>query len=214
MSLGPASLRHGCVLLRCTVQPAARTCKQSDHPIAVRPLTAAYSRRMPGRIAPSTQPGSERESLEAWLEFHRATLLMKCQGLTPEQLVTASCPPSRLSLMGLVRHLTGVEPWFHDFDGEPDMEMFEGEEMFEPSVEHVERDLANYRRSVERAQAAAAAHELDDVVAMPHWVADDQPREVRPTSLRWVYQHMIEEYARHNGHADLIRERIDGTVGD
>lgn len=177
-------------------------------------LTTAYSRRMSGRITPPTQPGSERESLEAWLEFHRATLLMKCEGLTPEQLVTASCPPSGLSLMGLVRHLTGVEPWFHDFDGEPDTEMFEDEEMFEPSIEHVERDFANYRRSVDRARAAAAAHELNDVVAIPHWVADDQPREVGPTSLRCVYQHMVEEYARDNGHADLIRERIDGTVGN
>jgi hypothetical protein len=169
---------------------------------------------MPERITPPTQPASERESLESWLEFHRATLLMKCEGLTPTQLLAASCPPSGLSLMGLVRHLTGVEPWFHDFDGLPDMEMFEDEEMFEPSIDHIERDFANYRRSVDRARAAAAARELDDVVDLPHWVADGQPREIRPTSLRWVYQHMIEEYARHNGHADLIRERIDGAVGD
>jgi hypothetical protein len=169
---------------------------------------------MTDRTSPATKPGSERESLEAWLEFHRATLLMKCEGLTPEQLATASCPPSRLTLIGLVRHMTGVEPWFHDFDGEPEMEMFEGEDAFEPSTEHVQRDFANYRASVERARAAAAAHDLDYVRDMPHWVADDQPRVLRPTSLRWVYQHMIEEYARHNGHADLIRERIDGVTGD
>ena len=169
---------------------------------------------MSKRISPPTLPASERESLEAWLEFHRATLLMKCEGLTPGQLVTASCPPSGLSLIGLVRHLTGVEAWFHDFDGGAEMEMFEDEDAFEPMIEHVQRDFANYKLSVERARAAAAARDLDDVIELPHWVADDQPRVQRPTSLRWVYQHMIEEYARHNGHADLIRERIDGVVGD
>lgn len=141
-------------------------------------------------------------------------MLMKCEGLTPDQLTTASCPPSRLTLIGLVRHLTGVEPWFHAFDRNPDMEMFQAEDAFEPSPEDVQRDFANYRASVDRARAAAAAHDLDDVIDMPHWVADEQPRVVRPTSLRWVYQHMVEEYARHNGHADLIRERIDGVTGD
>ncbi|HEY1489003.1 MAG TPA: DinB family protein [Micromonosporaceae bacterium] len=169
---------------------------------------------MPNRISPPVLPAGERESLETWLEFHRATLLMKCEGLTPEQLVTPSCPPSELSLMGLVRHLTAVEPWFHDFDGEPDMEMFEDEDGWHAVAEHVDRDFANYRASVERARKAVAGRDLDDVIDLPHWVADDQPKEVRPTSLRWVYQHMIEEYARHNGHADLIRERIDGVVGD
>jgi hypothetical protein len=169
---------------------------------------------MPERIIPPTAPVGERQSLETWLEFHRATLLMKCEGLTPEQLATASCPPSGLTLIGLVRHLTAVEPWFHAFDGKPDMETFEGEDAFEPSIQHVQRDFASYRLSVQRARAAAAAHDLDDVIEMPHWVADDQPRILQPTSLRWVYQHMIEEYARHNGHADLIRERIDGAVGD
>ena len=166
------------------------------------------------RTIPPAVPSTERESLEAWLEFHRTTLLMKCEGLTSEQLVTASCRPSGLSLIGLVRHLTGVEPWFHSFDGMPDMEMFEDEDAFEPVVEHVEQDLANYRLSVERGAAAAAHDALDDVIELPHWVADDQPKVMLPTSLRWVYQHMIEEYARHNGHADLIRERIDGVVGD
>lgn len=166
------------------------------------------------RTIPPALPASERESLEAWLEFHRATLLMKCEGLTPDQLVTASCSPSGLSLMALVRHLTGVEPWFHSFDGKPDMEMFEDEDAFEPVAGHVQRAFANYRLSAERARAAAGAHDLDDVTEQLQWVADDQPKIMLPTSLRWVYQHMIEEYARHNGHADLIRERIDGAVGD
>lgn len=173
-----------------------------------------YDAGMSNRTSPAEVPATERESLDAWLEFHRATLLMKCDGLTADQIVVASCPPSGLTLIGLVRHLTGVEPWFHSFDGQPDMEMFEDEDAFEPVVEHVDRDFANYHRSVERSRAAAAGRSLDDVINQAHWVADDQPREMRPTSLRWVYQHMIEEYARHNGHADLIRERIDGAVGD
>ena len=71
------------------------------------------------RITPPTLPRSERESLESWLDFHRATLLLKCEGLTPAQLATASCPPSDLTLIGLVRHLIGVENWFHRFDAEP-----------------------------------------------------------------------------------------------
>ncbi len=166
------------------------------------------------RTIPPTVPAGERESLEDWLEFHRATLLMKCEGLNPDQLVTESCSPSGLSLMALVRHLTEVESWFHSFDGRPDLAMPEDEDAFEPAAEHVRRDFASYQLSVERARAAAAAHDLGDVIEQPHWVADDHPRVMRPTSLRWVYQHMIEEYARHNGHADLIRERIDGVVGD
>jgi hypothetical protein len=169
---------------------------------------------MAQRELPRTVPADERESLEAWLEYHRATLLMKCEGLTAEQLATPSCSPSGLTLIGLVRHLTGVELWFHDFDGQPEMDMFEDEDAFVPNVAHVERDLANYRISVERARRAAAMHDLDRVIEQEHWVADDRPKELRPTSLRWVYQHMIEEYARHNGHADLLRERIDGVVGD
>ena len=69
------------------------------------------------RITPPTVPGSERVSLETWLDFHRATLLMKCEGLSAEQLCTTSCPPSELTLIGLVRHMIGVEHWFHSFDG-------------------------------------------------------------------------------------------------
>ncbi|HEY7044039.1 MAG TPA: DinB family protein [Nocardioidaceae bacterium] len=169
---------------------------------------------MPERIEPRSLPADERESLESWLDFHRATLLMKCDGLTHEQLTMASCPPSTLSLIGLVRHLTGVEGWFHEFDDEPDVDVFDDEDPFSPRPDLVERDFSTYRISVDRARRAAAAHRLDDVMDLPHWVADDRPKELRPTSLRWVYQHMIEEYARHNGHADLVRERIDGAVGD
>jgi hypothetical protein len=83
-------------------------------PLAGMPPWLAPERRRTARV-----PGDERDSLESWLEFHRATLLTKCAGLTPEQLVTRSCPPSPLSLLGLVRHMAEVESWFHGFDDQP-----------------------------------------------------------------------------------------------
>jgi hypothetical protein len=72
----------------------------------------------PERAETPRTPG-ERASLESWLEFHRATLLGKCAGLQPEQLVIRSCPPSGLSLLGLIRHMTDVETWFHGYDLQP-----------------------------------------------------------------------------------------------
>jgi len=153
----------------------------------------------------------ERSSLEAWLEYHRATLLRKCAGLEPEQLAIRSCAPSSLSLLGLVRHLTEVESWFHDFDGEPEGEWYSSEDDPDGGFDYLnpsraDEDLAAYHASVERARAAVNGHDLDDV--SPGSDDDD------PITLRWIYQHMIEEYARHNGHADLLRERIDGATGD
>jgi hypothetical protein len=155
------------------------------------------------------RPDDERASLESWLEFHRATLLIKCAGLTPEQLVTRSCPPSPLSLLGLVRHMAEVETWFHVFDGQPEAVFYCSAEHPDADFEDLDprradADLAIYQASVERARAAVTGRGLDDLIPEP---------SKKPTSLRWVYQHMIEEYARHNGHADLIRERIDGATG-
>jgi hypothetical protein len=136
---------------------------------------------------------------------------MKCADLEPEQLAIRSAPPSTLSLLGLVRHLTEVEGWFHDFDGGPEIEAYSSEEdpdacfsAADPS--RAEADLAAYHASIERAQAAVESRGLDEI--------SPAPDEGRPVSLRWIYLHMIEEYARHNGHADLLRERIDGATGD
>jgi uncharacterized damage-inducible protein DinB len=164
------------------------------------------------RVHPPRTPDDERNSLESWLEFHRATLLMKCAGLEPEQLTIRSCPPSTLSLLGLVRHMTEVEPWFHDFDGEPAGEWYSTDDDPDGAFDSVdpsraEEDLAAYHASVDRARRAVAGRSLDDISPEP----DHHGVEV---SLRWIYQHMIEEYARHNGHADLLRERIDGATGD
>jgi hypothetical protein len=164
----------------------------------------------PDRFDPP-QVSGERESLDAWVEYHRATLLTKCAGLEPEQLATRSSPPSSLSLLGLVRHLTEVEGWFHDFDGASAGDWYSTKEdpdacfnAVDPS--RAEEDLATYRASVERARAAVGGRALDEV--------SPEPDEGRPVSLRWIYLHMIEEYARHNGHADLLRERIDGVTGE
>jgi hypothetical protein len=154
----------------------------------------------------------ERGTLDAWLDFHRATLLHKCAGLTPDQLTRRSCPPSALSLLGLVRHMTGVEGWFHGFDSLPERAGYwtpaapdAAFEALDPST--ADADLAAYRASIERARTAVAALDLDATCPCPECAEE-------PRSLRWVYAHMIEEYARHNGHADLIREAIDGVVGD
>jgi hypothetical protein len=168
---------------------------------------------MPPWLAPERRktarvPGDERDSLESWLEYHRATLLTKCAGLTPEQLVARSCPPSTLTLLGPVRHMAEVESWFHAFDGQPEGHPYVSQDrpdadFEELDPERAEQDLAVYQASVERSRAAVVGRSLDDLITQAS----------QPTSLRWVYQHMIEEYARHNGHADLIRERIDGVTG-
>src|SRR3954447_1344089 len=163
------------------------------------------------RFSPRTAPDDERQSLEEWLDYHRATLLMKCEGLAPAELDRASCPPSELTLLWLVRHMIGVEDWFHSFDDddEPAPDPRPADADVPPDEAEVDRAFAAYRAAVERSRRAVAGLSLDDAIDLDHWVADDRPKEQRSTSLRWVYQHMIEEYARHNGHADLIRERID-----
>lgn len=170
---------------------------------------------MVDRTRPATAPADETTSLREWLEFHRATLLMKCDGLPAGKLAMAAAAPSRLSLLGLVRHVTGVEGWCHAFDGGPEMDYFdEDEDAFAPDAADAERVFADYYHSVARSRVAVSGHDLDEVIEMRHWVSDEIGKVMKPTSLRWVYQHMIEEYARHNGHADIIREAIDGSVGD
>ena len=162
----------------------------------------------PERPEPPNNPIDERTALEDRLEYQRTTLLLKCGGLTPEQLALRSVPPSTLSLLGLVRHLSGVEAWFHSYDGQPDHTYFwdyvpgsrEGSD--EVDIARAADDLASYQASVARSREAVAGRSLDE--AMP---GEDY-------TLRWIYLHMIEEYARHNGHADFLRERIDGATGE
>jgi hypothetical protein len=156
----------------------------------------------------------ERTSLDAWLDFHRATLLWKCDGLTPEQLVLRSAEPSTMSLLGLVRHMAEVERgWFRQFvDGEDVPDLYGSEDDPDGDFDNVDparadEDFAIFRAEVDAARAVAARYA--DLGHLTH-----RGRRDFDIDLRWVYVHMIEEYARHNGHADLIRERIDGVIGD
>ena len=160
----------------------------------------------PGRIL------GEREALEAWLDFHRDTLLLKCADLTADQLKERAVPPSRLSLLGLVRHMTEVERWWFrmhaggeqlEFRYEPDKTGFDETESADAA-----ENLDAYRLEIDAARAAVAGKDLDLVVAS----RGHHPERTR--DIRWIYLHMIEEYARHNGHADFIRELVDGTTGD
>jgi hypothetical protein len=157
----------------------------------------------------------EREALEQWTDFHRATLLQKCEGLAPEQLTSRSAPPSALSLLGLVRHMTMVERWWFRMHAAQEEVPFvhwsdEAPEGDFTGVDDADAaaDLEAFRAECEASRAAVAALPLDTVVPS----RGDHPDRVR--NLRWIYLHMIEEYARHNGHADLLRERIDGVTGD
>jgi hypothetical protein len=157
----------------------------------------------------------ERESLEAWLDFHRDTLLVKCSGLTAEQLKQRSVEPSGLSLLGLVRHMTDVERWWfrvHGTDQDMTFRYFTDDNLngdFDDLDTHdAPAVLAAFRAEIDMARAAVRGKSLDEQV-LSH---GDHPERVR--DLRWIYLHMIEEYARHNGHADMLRERIDGVTGD
>jgi hypothetical protein len=163
-----------------------------------------------GRPDPPTEAG-EKETLVAFLDFQRATLRWKCDGLTPEQLGTAAVEPSGLTLHGLIRHLTEVEVgWFvGTFTAEPVVYAYSSAE--KPDADWTELDpaayaddLRRYDEAVHRARAAIADLEPGDV-------GEDEGTRF---TLRWVLAHMIEEYARHNGHADLLRERLDGATGE
>ncbi|WP_157252582.1 DinB family protein [Nonomuraea typhae] len=165
------------------------------------------------RIEPP-QTGDERATLEGFLDYQRQTLAWKCEGLTDEQLRLRAVPPSSLSLLGLIRHMAEVErgwflrtlgeqpelPFVHVTPEEPDAD-------FDRAGEDTrERAFAAWEAEVAAARAAAADVPLDAVVS--------KKRTGEEMSLRWIYFHMIEEYARHNGHADLLRERIDGATGE
>jgi uncharacterized damage-inducible protein DinB len=160
--------------------------------------------------------GDERATLVGFLDYHRATLEWKCSDLTPEQLAARATPPSTLSLLGLVRHLAEVEfAWFDRVKtGDRRPPTFYSEERpdddFDGAVADqavVDEAFATWRAAIEESRAVIAAHELDDTFVHKRW-------DNATISLRWVLVHMIEEYARHNGHADLLREAIDGSTGE
>jgi uncharacterized damage-inducible protein DinB len=156
--------------------------------------------------------GPEREMLRDFLDFHRGTLALICAGLSDDQLRLQASPPSSLSLLGLVRHMAEVErAWFRrtingedlplvwsdsgDYQEAYDASRASGAEAFRAWREEVEQS-----RRIER-----AASSLDMTGYQARWEED--------VSLRLVMLHMIHEYARHNGHADFLREAVDGTTG-
>jgi hypothetical protein len=177
---------------------------------------------VPERVDPPFLDG-ERAAVEAWLEFHRATLLHKCAGLTPEQLGERSVPPSALSLRGLVRHMTEVETgWFREVlageqvewaycsDGDPDGD-FDGvgrDPDAPDTATAVAGEFAALAAAVEASRALAAGHaSLDDVgTGTRHGRPSKDPRAPHRSQARGG--------PLHEGRTDLLRERIDGVTGE
>ncbi|MGV9779126.1 DinB family protein [Streptosporangium sp. NPDC003464] len=157
--------------------------------------------------------GDERAMLNNWLEWHRGTLAAKCAGLSEDQLRERSVPPSAMSLLGLVRHMAHVErAWFRHILNDEDVPPLYGKDV-NPDADFDGADTASaeeafavWRAEVEHAREVSAEVPLDAV--------GKRKRRGQDCSHRWILVHMIEEYARHNGHADLLRERIDGVTGE
>ena len=159
----------------------------------------------------------ERTTLQQFLDFYRVGLARKAEGLTDDEARRMPCPPSDMSMMGLIRHMADVErnwakrrfaggPWVPIFfgdahpDGDPDGD-------FHPPPDATMTEAFDaYWAEIADADAIYAAGSLDD-----SFTSGDRDELL---SLRWIYVHLIEEYARHCGHADLIREAIDGFTGE
>lgn len=158
--------------------------------------------------------GPEKEMLEAYLDYHRDTLLMKVGGVSDEDLRGRPVNSSTITLLGLVKHLAYVERWWFQWvfvgldvtfpwkDSDPDAEW-----RVEPD-DTTEAILELYRTETARAREIVAAASLDELSKRLVW------RDQKQVSLRWVMLHMLEEIARHNGHADLLREAVDGVTGE
>jgi uncharacterized damage-inducible protein DinB len=156
--------------------------------------------------------GSERDMLRAFLDYHRATLSMKCGGLSDVELRQQSMPPSTLSLLGLVRHMAEVErAWFRRVFEDNNAPMVWSEEIdfqaaYDASGSTRVEAFAAWEEEVENSRRIEReAESLDLLGHQPRWGED--------VSLRMVMLHVLLEYGRHNGHADFLREGIDGTVG-
>ncbi len=154
----------------------------------------------------------EREMLRAYLDFHRDTLAAKCAGLSDDDLRTPSVPPSGLSLLGLVRHMAEVErAWFRRVVDGQDVPLVWGEgwdfqAAYDASRSTRAEAFAAWEAEVAHARRIEAAAPSLDVTGV-------DGRSGTEFSLRRVLLHVLQEYARHNGHADLVRERIDGVTG-
>ena len=160
---------------------------------------------------PERRNAPEQELLRDWLDWHRATLLRKCAGLDAAQLATQAVPPSNLSLLGLVRHMSDTERgWVRQaYRGEQVPDLYYRSDAPDADFEQAgpadaEEDLERYRAECRAVDAALESTQLDETFT-------DRGQTI---SVRWMWQHLVEEYARHNGHADLIRQAIDGATGE
>ena|SRR5664279_212540 len=164
------------------------------------------------RTEPAYELG-ETEMLTGWLDYQRATLAMKCEGLSDSQLRERAVRPSTMSLLGLVRHMAEVERnWFRRVLAQEDAPPHYYSDPDDPDGDFdnvdsadVAEAFATWGAECDFARAFTAGAPTLDQTGL---------RRGERVSVRWVLVHMIEEYARHNGHADLLRERIDGVVGD
>jgi hypothetical protein len=153
--------------------------------------------------------GDERPMLDTWLDYYRAALLAKCSDLTGEQLAERTCPPSPMSLIGLVRHMTEMErayvhqladpqlPLRYCTDDRPDGDFDD------VSPTGAVADLETFTAHCRRSRQVLGGLALDDEFG-----------DTRPFTVRWIYLYLIKEYARHLGHTDLLRERLDGATGE
>jgi hypothetical protein len=170
---------------------------------------------------PSWPKGTtEGETLWGFLDFYRATLAKKCAGLSEVQLTTAAIPPSTLTLLGLVRHLLEVERWWIDvvFFGDDDVPVLpvnsdDPDGDFNDVGAVPANDVAalcatNWEAWRER----VSGHTFDEtsVGTTGRFRDDGSPEHF---TLRFIAAHLVEEYARHCGHADLLREVLDGAAG-
>jgi uncharacterized damage-inducible protein DinB len=167
--------------------------------------------------------GSESETLVSFLDFHRNTLRMKAEGLDAAQL-DQRLAPSAMTLGGLLKHLAYVEDWWFNqvYAGNPAAEPWasvdwqaDGDWEWHSAAEDTPEQL----RAIFDESVAASDRIIHAALVHPNALESLSQREFRsdPTrryNLRWILVHLIEEYSRHNGHADLIRESIDGTVGE
>jgi uncharacterized damage-inducible protein DinB len=157
--------------------------------------------------------GDERATLVEFLRGQRLTLQLKCEGLDAEQLARRAVEPSTMSLLGLLRHMADVERgWFR--------RRFGGQDVPKRYQSETDPD-GDFNGAVAEPEVVADAWSAwrEEVAYAEQFVRDSdlgfvgQDSKGNPISLRELLVHMIEEYARHNGHADLLRERIDGRVG-
>ena len=163
------------------------------------------------------ETGTELDQLTSYLDLQRETLLLKAEGLAREQLSRAH-PPSTLTLGGLLNHLALVEDsWFRvRFAGLPDDDLWAGID-WDADPDHEFRTAAEVEPDELRRRYEAACARSREVVAAAEsldQLSVEKRRNGKHFQLRWVLLHLIEETARHAGHADLIRETIDGTTGE